>query len=111
MITKQIWLLPKEQRLAAFLDRYLELDEFTGNRTFEEKAEMAEIADAMLPAMIRFVTNSRSLVERWQPLARSTAEEMQSFSEGHHGPVQAADTYNLCRTELQQLLDKLEGKS
>jgi hypothetical protein len=52
---KQIWMLPKDKRLATFLDRYLEMDEFTGNRTPQEKAEMAEIADAVMPALIRYV--------------------------------------------------------
>ena len=110
MCTKKIWLLPAEQRLAAFMERYMELDEYTGNRTAQECYEMTEIADAVLPALIRFVAEARSLTKRWRPLARSTAEEMQSFSEGHRGPVQIAATYGVCLAQLELLLEKLEGK-
>jgi len=53
MITKEIWDLPKEQRLDAFIERYLDLDETTGNRTFAERNEMQEIAEAILPTLIR----------------------------------------------------------
>jgi hypothetical protein len=53
MTTKEIWMLPEEQRMQAFLDRYLELDEMTGNRTLREKDEMADIADAVMPTLIK----------------------------------------------------------
>lgn len=45
-------MLPKERRLQAFLQRYLELDEMTGNRTVAEKDEMLEIATAVMPTLI-----------------------------------------------------------
>jgi len=52
MTTKEIWMLPNGQRLQAFLERYLELDEMTGNRTLAEKDEMLEIATAVMPTLI-----------------------------------------------------------
>jgi hypothetical protein len=110
MNAKEIWMLPAEQRLSAFLERYLELDEMTGNRTLQEKDEMAEIADAVLPVMIRFVAQVRGLAQKWEPLARSTQEEMKAFSEGQRGPVQIAVTYGACCAQLQMALNELEGK-
>lgn len=110
MKTKDIWKLEKDKRLAAFLDRYLELDEFTGNRTAEEKQEMAEIADAVLPTMIRFVAQIKSLTEKWRPHARSTEEELKSFGEGQRGAVQVAATYGICLAQVGLLVEKLEGK-
>lgn len=53
MTTSEIWLLPEHERLHAFIDRWKELEEHTGNRTLAERDEMAEIADAILPFLIR----------------------------------------------------------
>lgn len=54
MNTKEIWMvLDASERLYLFMERYQELDQFTGNRTPAERDEMAEIADAILPMLIR----------------------------------------------------------
>lgn len=53
MRTKEIWMLPTTQRLAAFIDRWEELAEHMGNRTPAEFHEMAGIADAVMPELIR----------------------------------------------------------
>ena len=46
MRTSEIWLQPADKRLPLFLERWHELAEHIGNRTYEERIEMAEIADA-----------------------------------------------------------------
>lgn len=52
MRTSDIWMQEKERRLDLFIERYLELDEMTGNRTLAEKDEMLEIATAITPTLI-----------------------------------------------------------
>lgn len=52
LTAKQIWTLPAEERLHAFIERWKELDEFTGNRTAAERAEMGEIAEAIVGRLI-----------------------------------------------------------
>lgn len=42
----------KDKRLDLFIERYLDLDEMTGNRTLAEKHEMLEIATAIMPTLI-----------------------------------------------------------
>lgn len=54
MTTQEIWMLPVDQRIEAFIERWRELDEFTGNRTHAEHAEMAEIADAIMTPLIEW---------------------------------------------------------
>jgi predicted transcriptional regulator len=53
MKTKEIWRLPIDKRIDAFIERYLELDEMQGCRTVEEKEECLEIATAIMPEMIK----------------------------------------------------------
>jgi hypothetical protein len=53
MTTQEIWMLEKDQRMDAFIERYLDLDEMTGNRTLVEKMEMLEIATAIMPTLIK----------------------------------------------------------
>lgn len=110
MNAKQIWLLPEDKRLIAFLDRYSELDQFTGNRTYQEKEEMAEISEAVMPALIRFVEQSHLLLNKWRAKATSTPEEMQAFSRGEANTVQMDATYGMCCVQLGRLLERLEGK-
>jgi hypothetical protein len=51
-VTIDIWAIPKEMRMAAFIDRWKDLEEHTGCRTLTERDEMAAIADAIMPALI-----------------------------------------------------------
>jgi hypothetical protein len=53
MTLQEIWMLPVEERLLAFIERWKLLDERTGSRTVEEIREMGEIADAIMPELIR----------------------------------------------------------
>ena len=46
-------MLPADERLGLLCDRYSELDEFTGCRTAAEREEMQQIAEAILPRLIR----------------------------------------------------------
>ena len=53
MTTKDIWMIAAlDERFEAFIDRWLDLDEHTGNRTESEHMEMAEIADAIMCKLI-----------------------------------------------------------
>jgi hypothetical protein len=52
MTTAEIWLLPVEARLPAFVARWEELAEKIGNRTLAEGDEMAEIADAIMERLL-----------------------------------------------------------
>lgn len=55
MKTADIWKIhDDDERMRAFVERYRDLDEHTGNRTAAERDEMAEIADAILPALAGF---------------------------------------------------------
>jgi hypothetical protein len=44
---------PVEERFALLLERYGGLDEYTGNRTTSEVNEMNQIAQAVMPKLIR----------------------------------------------------------
>jgi hypothetical protein len=50
------------------------------------------------------ITKIIALTDKWRPLARSTKEEMQDFSEGNRGAVQIAATYGICLAQLELLL-------
>lgn len=52
MNAAHIWLEKREDRFALFIDRWKEIDQYTGCRTQLEKDEMAEIADAIIPGLL-----------------------------------------------------------
>jgi hypothetical protein len=49
----KIYDLPVELRVGALIERWKDLNEWTGCRTYAERNEMADIADAILPVLIR----------------------------------------------------------
>jgi hypothetical protein len=53
MNTREIWMLPKEERLHAFIARWEEIAAYTGCHTLQEKDEMFEIAMAIMPHLLR----------------------------------------------------------
>lgn len=59
MTIAEIVALPLEQRLEAFIELWLDLAEHIGCRTYAEQTAMAEIADAILPTLIREHKHSR----------------------------------------------------
>lgn len=80
MKTSEIWQLPVEQRMAAFIERWKDLNEYTGCRTLRECDEMATIADAIMQRLIRDheqvehlkekLRNARLAAHWWKKLAK-----------------------------------------
>ena len=63
MTTQEIWALPVPDRMDAFIERWQELEETTGNRTLKERDEMAAIADAILSHLIEENQTLRQRIE------------------------------------------------
>jgi hypothetical protein len=92
--------LPVEKRVDAFVERWLELDEWTGCRTFAERDEMATIADAV---MTRLIERSRMLAQAGEDMrvafysfedaiesAQRAYHDYQSWTDNEWRPINAA---------------------
>lgn len=106
MKTSEIWMLPVERRMQAFIERWLELDEYSGNRTAAERWEMAEIADAILGSMIQ--TREATVAAFRQ--AKNALEKIVAYAPGYDWE---ADGLNLkdMQTGAIEAIDTVFGRA
>lgn len=90
MTSDEIWSLPVEMRMAAFIDRWKDLEEHTGCRTPAERDEMAAIADAIMPALI----DAWDLRHPHHPTKNVRTQKPFIPNQPPHGPVLTASNVN-----------------